>query len=110
MRYIDARSREFKAPGRQFCRNGMGGSTRIRAAAARGARSETGKQKSPGGFEASEANLWEWAFVTRSFPLAHAWTLSLSRAVCFPTPLSAACGCIGLMAGPFRPLPVGIFE
>ena len=41
-----------------------------------------------------------WAFVTRSFPAAHAWTRSLSRAVCFPTPLSAACGCLGLMAGP----------
>jgi len=33
---------------------------------------------------------------------------SLSRAVCFPTPLSAACGCFGLMAGPFQPFPVGI--
>ena len=35
---------------------------------------------------------------------------SLSRAVCFPTPLSAACGCLGLMAGPFRPFPVGIYR
>jgi len=35
---------------------------------------------------------------------------SLSRAVCSPTPLSAACGCLGLMAGPFRPFPVGIFR
>jgi hypothetical protein len=29
--------------------------------------------------------------------------------VCSPTPLSAACGCFGLMAGPFRPFPAGIF-
>jgi hypothetical protein len=35
---------------------------------------------------------------------------SLSRAVCFPTPLSAASGCFGLMAGPFRPFPVGIYR
>ena len=35
---------------------------------------------------------------------------SLSRALCFPTPLSAACGCFGLMAGPFQPFPVGIFR
>jgi hypothetical protein len=35
---------------------------------------------------------------------------SLSRAVCFPTPLSAACGCFGLMAGPFQPFPVGIYR
>lgn len=54
--------------------------------------------------------IWGWAFATRSFPAAHAWALSLSRAVCFPTPLSAACGCLGLMAGPSRPLPVGIFR
>lgn len=56
------------------------------------------------------SQLWEWAFATRSSPAAHAWALSLSRAVCFPTPLSAACGCLGLMAGPSRPLPVGIFR
>jgi hypothetical protein len=30
--------------------------------------------------------------------------------VCFPTPLSAACGCIGLMAGPSRPFPAEIRE
>ena len=66
-------------------------------------------KKAPEVFEASEANLWGWAFVTRSFPVAHAWTRSLSRAVCFPTPLSAACGCFGLMAGPSWPLPAGIF-
>ena len=35
---------------------------------------------------------------------------SLSRALCFPTPLSAACRCFGLMAGPFRPFPVGIYR
>ena len=67
-------------------------------------------KKAPEVFEASGANLWGWAFVTRSFPAAHAWTRSLSRVVCFPTPLSAACGYFGLMAGPFRPLPAGIFR
>ncbi len=56
------------------------------------------------------AKKWGWAFVTRSFPAAHAWTRSLSRAVCFPTPLSAACGCLGLMAGPSGPCPVRIFR
>lgn len=44
------------------------------------------------------------------FPGARRWALSLSRAVCFPTPLSAACGCFGLMAGPFRPFPIGIYR
>jgi len=34
--------------------------------------------------------------------------LSLSRAVNSPTPLSAACEAVGLMAGPSRPLPAGI--
>jgi len=42
--------------------------------------------------------------------MAHCWARSLSRAVCSPTPLSAACGCLGLMAGPFRPFPAGIFR
>jgi hypothetical protein len=51
-----------------------------------------------------------WAFVTRSSPFTHAWTRSLSRAVRFPTPLSAACGKIGLMAGPSRSLPIGIYR
>ena len=54
--------------------------------------------------------MWGWAFATRSFPMAHCWARSLSRAVCSPTPLSAACGCFGLMAGPFRPFPAGIFR
>ena len=58
----------------------------------------------------SRAKLWGWACVTRSFPAAHAWTRSLSRAVCFPTPLSAACGCLGLMAGPSRLLPAEIYR
>lgn len=48
-----------------------------------------------------------WALATRSYRRTR-WALSLSRAVCFPTPLSAACGRFGLMAGPFRPLPAGI--
>jgi hypothetical protein len=34
--------------------------------------------------------------------------LSLSRAVCSPTPLTAACGDLGLMAGPLRPFPAAI--
>jgi len=67
-------------------------------------------EKGSGSLSASGANLWGWALVTRSFPAAHAWTRSLSRAVCFPTPLSAACGCLGLMAGPSWPLPIGIFR
>ena len=54
--------------------------------------------------------MWGWALVTRSFPAAHAWTRSLSRAVCFPTPLSAACGCFGLMAGPSESLLVRIYR
>ncbi len=58
------------------------------------------KTKRPRKLLRFRGQLWEWAFATRSFPAAHAWALSLSRAVCFPTPLSAACGCIGLMAGP----------
>ena len=49
------------------------------------------------------------AFAARS-SRAHCLALSLSRAVCSPTPLSAACGCLGLMAGPFRPFPVGIYR
>ena len=44
------------------------------------------------------------------FPSGTTLGASLSRAVCSPTPLSAACGCFGLMAGPFRPFPVGIFR
>ena len=44
------------------------------------------------------------------FPSGTLLGASLSRAVCFPTPLSAACGCLGLMAGPFRPFPVGIYR
>jgi hypothetical protein len=54
--------------------------------------------------------IWGWVDATHSFPMAHCWARSLSRAVCFPTPLSAACGYFGLMAGPFRPLPAGIFR
>jgi len=50
-----------------------------------------GKQKAPETFR-SPGLMWEWAFATRSFPFTHAWALSLSRAVCFPTPLSAAGG------------------
>jgi hypothetical protein len=30
--------------------------------------------------------------------------------VCSPTPLPAACGALGLMAGPSRPLPAGIYR
>lgn len=54
--------------------------------------------------------IWGWVDATHSFPVAHCWARSLSRAVCSPTPLSAACGCFGLMAGPFRPFPAGIFR
>jgi len=36
------------------------------------------------------SSLWGWVFATHSFPMAHDWARSLSRAVCFPTPLSAA--------------------
>lgn len=44
------------------------------------------------------------------FPVARCLALSLSRASCSPTPLPAACGGLGLMAGPFRPLPAGIYR
>jgi len=53
---------------------------------------------------------WGWAFATRSFPSAQHLALSLSRVVCSPTPLNAACADLGLMAGPSRPLPAGIFR
>ena len=46
----------------------------------------------------------------RSLPSRTHWALSLSRAVCSPTPLFAACEGFGLMAGPFRPLPVEIYR
>ena len=38
----------------------------------------------------SRGQIWGWVFATHSFPMAHDWARSLSRAVCFPTPLSAA--------------------
>jgi hypothetical protein len=38
----------------------------------------------------SRGQIWGWVFATHSFPIAHDWARSLSRAVCFPTPLSAA--------------------
>jgi hypothetical protein len=57
----------------------------------RGLAGLTRKQKAPETFR-SPGLMWEWAFATRSFPFTHAWALSLSRAVCFPTPLSAAGG------------------
>src|SRR5580658_6356460 len=38
------------------------------------------------------------------------WALSLSRAVCSPTPLFAACEVLDLMAGSLLPLPVGVFR
>jgi hypothetical protein len=44
------------------------------------------------------------------FPIGTLLGASLSRALCSPTPLSAACGCLGLMAGPFRLFPVGIYR
>jgi hypothetical protein len=46
----------------------------------------------------------------RSLPVRTHWALSLSRAVCSPTPLSAASEGLGLMAGPFRPLPAEIYR
>jgi hypothetical protein len=46
----------------------------------------------------------------RSLPSRTHWALSLSRAVCSPTPLFAACEGFGLMAGPSRPLPAGIYR
>jgi hypothetical protein len=46
----------------------------------------------------------------RSLPSRTHWALSLSRAVCSPTPLLAACEGFSLMAGPFRPLPVEIYR
>jgi hypothetical protein len=44
------------------------------------------------------------------FPVARCLALSLSRASCSPTPLFAACEDLGLMAGPSRPLPAGIYR
>jgi hypothetical protein len=44
------------------------------------------------------------------FPGGTTLGASLSRALCSPTPLSAACGCFGLMAGPFRSFPIGIYR
>jgi hypothetical protein len=58
-------------------------------------------KKAPG--LASRGQTWGWACATRSFP-AHTLGASLSRAVCSPTPLTAACNALGLMAGPSRPL------
>jgi hypothetical protein len=46
----------------------------------------------------------------RSLPSRTHWALSLSRAVCSPTPLFAACEGFSLMAGPSRPLPAGIYR
>ena len=46
----------------------------------------------------------------RSLPSRTHWALSLSRAVCSPTPLLAACEGFSLMAGPSRPLPAGIYR
>jgi hypothetical protein len=46
----------------------------------------------------------------RSLPVRTHWALSLSRAVCSPTPLFAACEGFSLMAGPSRPLPAGIYR
>ena len=42
---------------------------------------------------------------THSFPVAQPWALSLSRAVCSPTPLNAASVAFDLMAGSPWPLP-----
>jgi len=80
---------------------------RLPTSAARDARPL--KRFSPGTFR-SRGQIWGWAFATRSFPAAQRWALSLSRALCSPTPLSAACGCFGLMAGPFRSFPIGIYR
>ncbi len=44
------------------------------------------------------------------FPIRTALGASLSRAVCFPTPLIAACDAIGLIAGPSRSFQAGIFR
>lgn len=38
------------------------------------------------------------------------WAHSLSRAVCSPTPLFAACEDLDLMAGSLLPLPVGVYR
>jgi hypothetical protein len=46
----------------------------------------------------------------RSLPGRTHLALSLSRAVCSPTPLLAACEGFSLMAGPSRPLPAGIYR
>ena len=46
----------------------------------------------------------------RSLPVRTHLALSLSRAVCSPTPLFAACEGFSLMAGPSRPLPAGIYR
>ena len=44
------------------------------------------------------------------FPIRTTLGASLSRAVCFPTPLIAACDAIGLIAGPSRSFQAGIFR
>src|ERR1700712_5468245 len=44
------------------------------------------------------------------FPIRTTLGASLSRAVCFPTPLIAACDAIGLIAGPSRSFQIGIFR
>ena len=44
------------------------------------------------------------------FPIRTALGASLSRAVCFPTLLTAACDGVGLIAGPSRPFQTGIFR
>ena len=38
------------------------------------------------------------------------WAHSLSRAVCSPTPLFAACEVFDLMAGSLLPLPIGVYR
>ena len=44
------------------------------------------------------------------FPIRTALGASLSRAVCFPTLLTAACDAIGLIAGPSRSFQTGIYR
>lgn len=44
------------------------------------------------------------------FPKCLRLALSLSRAAGSPTPLRTACAGFGLMAGPLRPLPAGVFR
>ena len=46
----------------------------------------------------------------RTLPSRTHWALSLSRAVCSPTPLFAACEDFDLMAGSLRPLPAGVYR